>query len=109
MSVGAGEMVKGREFDELLPKLTTVTLAVPAVAMSLAGMEAVNWVPLTKEVVRFEPFHLTVELSTKLEPFTVSVKPEPPTPAELGLMLVSTGTRVAMVRENGLVVVPGVG
>ncbi len=36
---------------------TTVTLAVPAVAMSAAAMAAVSWVVLTNVVVRLDPFH----------------------------------------------------
>ena len=39
--------------------LKTVTLAVPAVAMSEADMDAVSCVRAKKVVVRSEPFHLT--------------------------------------------------
>ena len=52
----------------------TVMLNVPAVVKSLAGMEAVTWVALTKLVVRGEPLKFTTEFVTKLVPFTVSVK-----------------------------------
>jgi hypothetical protein len=71
--------------------LKTVTLAVPAVAMSAARIDAVTWVALTYVVVRFVPFHLTTELEMKLVPFTVSVKADPPAVAELGLRLVVVG------------------
>jgi hypothetical protein len=106
VSVGGGETVKGRELDKLFPGLATVTLAVPAVAMSLAGIEAVNCVPLTKVVERPEAFHLTVESFTKLEPFTVRVKAGPPELAEVGLILVSAGTTAAIASVNCLVAVP---
>ena len=41
--------------------LSTVTRAVPAEAMSNAGMPAMSWVLLTHRVVRSDPFHCTVE------------------------------------------------
>jgi hypothetical protein len=41
--------------------LSTVTRAVPAEAMSNAGMSAMSWVLLTHRVVRSDPFHCTVE------------------------------------------------
>jgi len=72
--------------------LKTVTLAVPAVAMSAARIEAVTCVEETYVVVRFVPFHLTTELEMKLLPLTVSIKPAPPAVAELGLRLVVVGT-----------------
>jgi hypothetical protein len=78
--------------------LKTVTLAVPAAAMSLAGICAVNCVPLTTVVVRSLPFHLTIEPPMKFVPLTVSVKPTPPAAAALGVMLVNVGV--------GLVVTP---
>ena len=71
--------------------LKTVTLAVPAVAMSAARIDAVTWVALTYVVVRFVPFHLTTEPEMKLVPFTVRVKAAPPAVAELGLRLVVVG------------------
>ena len=72
--------------------LKTVTLAVPAEAMSAARIEAVTWVALTYVVVRFVPFHLTTELEMKLVPLTVSVKAGPPAVADEGLRLVVVGT-----------------
>jgi hypothetical protein len=71
--------------------LKTVTLAVPAVAMSAARIDAVTWVALTYVVVRFVPFHLTTDPEMKLVPFTVRVKPAPPAVTELGLRLVVVG------------------
>jgi hypothetical protein len=72
--------------------LKTVTLAVPAVAMSAARIDAVTWVALTYVVVRSVPFHLTTEPEMKLIPFTVSVKAGPPAVAEEGLRPVVLGT-----------------
>src|SRR5438552_16680242 len=45
--------------------LTTVTGAVPAAAMSLAGMAAVSAVTLTKAVGHAEPVHWTTEPDRK--------------------------------------------
>ena len=72
--------------------LKTVTLAVPAVAMSAARIEAVTCVALTYVVVRPVPFQRTTELEMKLVPFTVRVKAAPPAVAELGLRPVVVGT-----------------
>ena len=72
--------------------LKTVTLAVPAEAMSAAGIDAVSWIDETYVVVRSVPFHLTSELEMKFVPFTVSVKPDPPAVADEGLRLVVVGT-----------------
>ena len=57
--VRGAEIVKLRVFDVPPPGpgLLTVTLAGPAETMSLAGMEAVNFVALLKVVVRSDPFH----------------------------------------------------
>jgi hypothetical protein len=52
--------------------------------MSLAGIAAVSWLLLTKAVVRFEPFHFTIEPETNFLPLTVSVKAGPPALALLG-------------------------
>jgi hypothetical protein len=71
--------------------LITVTLAVPVVAMSAAVMAAVTCVLLTNVVVRLDPFHCTLEVLRKLEPFTVSVKAAPPVIAEAGLKLEMDG------------------
>jgi hypothetical protein len=78
--------------------------------MSVAGIAAVSWVLLTNVVVRFDPFHLIVELETKLEPLTVKVKAGPPAFAELGLILLNTGAAAAeSTRVKALVAVWGVG
>ena len=56
------------------PGLKTVTLEVPPVARSLAGIDAEIWLLLTKTVARFDPFHRTMDPPTKLVPFTTRVK-----------------------------------
>lgn len=45
--VGAGCKIVKVAAEELPPAVVTVTLAVPAVAIRLAGTTAVNWVALT--------------------------------------------------------------
>ena len=62
-----------------------VTCAVPAEAMSEAGMAAVNRVLLTNVVLRALPFHLTVAPGKKFVPFTVRLNAGPPTIALDGL------------------------
>src|SRR6267142_5878670 len=53
--------------------LNTVTDAVPAVARSVAGMDAVSCDAETNIVVRLAPFHRTTDALMKFVPFTVSV------------------------------------
>jgi hypothetical protein len=72
--------------------LTTVTLAVPADAMSVAGIAAVSCEAETYVVVRANPFHRTDELEIKPVPVTVRVKAGPPAVAELGERVVMVGT-----------------
>src|SRR5712692_8528211 len=59
-------------------RFTTVIQAVPTVAISAAGMAAVNCAPPTKVVGRALPFQFTTDLGTKPVPFTVSVNAGPP-------------------------------
>jgi xanthosine utilization system XapX-like protein len=81
---GALAIVNVLAFDVPPHGVTTLTEAVPAVAMREAGTVPVSWVeePL---VVSAVPFQFTVEPETKFVPFTVSVKPEPPAVAQVGL------------------------
>lgn len=97
--VPAGEIVNVAAFDVPPPGagLETVTLAVPGLAISAAAMAAVNCVPLTKVVVRFEPFHCTVEVATKLLPLTVSTKAAPNAVALFGLRVETAGTGLLIV------------
>ena len=61
---------------ELTPLLETVMEAVPALAISDAGIAAVSCVALTKVVERAAPFQFTTEPLTKFVPVTVNVKPD---------------------------------
>ena len=54
--------------------LDTVTLAVPAIAISAAAICAVSCVELTNVVVRAEEFQLTWEVDVKFVPVRVRVK-----------------------------------
>src|SRR5205823_3862362 len=86
--------------------VTTVTVAVPASAMSVAGMVAVSWVGETYVVVRFAPFHRTRLAATKFVPVTVSVNVGPPATAKTGFSPVVVGTGFAIVRVCALDVPP---
>ena len=57
--------------------LVTVTPTTAPVVISDAGIAAVTWPALTKEVVSAFPLKFTVEFDTKLEPFTVNVNAVP--------------------------------
>src|SRR5713101_4330184 len=74
------------------PGLVTVTLKLPAMAISEARIAAVSCVALTKVVVRAFPLKLTVEPLTKFVPFTVKVNAAAPAMALVGEMLVIVGT-----------------
>ena len=90
--VGTGLLiVKGMGPDVTPPGFNTVTFTVPAAAISAATIEAVNWVALTKVVVRLDPPHCTTEPLTKFVPLTVSVNPELPAVVDEGLRLVIVG------------------
>jgi hypothetical protein len=80
--------------------LNTVTVSVPALLTSAAVIAAVSFVPLTKVVVRLDPFHFTTEVETKLVPFTVRVKAELPLIAPLGAIVVIAGTGLLMVKVS---------
>lgn len=78
--------------------LLTVTLDVPVVAMSVAGICAVSCVALTNAVVRALPFHCTVEPATKPLPFTVKVNAAPPAVAPVGFKLLIVGEGLLIVK-----------
>ncbi len=111
--VGTGLFTMNEEFPEVPPPgagLVTVTLNVPAAAMSGAVIAAVNWVALTKVVVRAAPLKFTTEVETKLVPFTVSVNAAPPLAALVGERVVMVGTGLFTVNvEFPDVPPPGVG
>ena len=69
----------------------TLTNTVLALAMSLAEIAAVTCVLLIKVVVRFEPFHWTIEPGRKPVPVSVRVNAAPPSVALEGDMELSCG------------------
>ena len=101
-------IVKLAEFDVPPPGagFTTVTIAEPLLAMSVAGMAAVNCVALPKVVVRALPFHRTVEPFTKPLPFTIKVNAAPPVVAEFGFNVVMPGVGLLMVKVAAAEVPP---
>jgi hypothetical protein len=83
--------------DAVPPLFVTVILALPGLAIRLAGTAAVNCVALTNVVVSALPFQFTVAPEKKSVPFTVSVKVGPVAAAEVGLRLVMVGVGTLMV------------
>jgi hypothetical protein len=109
VNVGAGLLIVKLCPLEVPPPgvgLKTVTVAVPAVAMSAAVIAAVNCVLLTNVVVRLDPFQRTVEVLRKLVPLAVSVNATPPAVALVGEIEVSEGRGLLMVKVWGLEVPP---
>ena len=78
--------------------LVTVTVAVPAVAISAAVIAAVNSVALTKVVVLAAPLNFTTDVDTMPIPLTVSVKAAPPAVALVGEREVAVGAGLLMVK-----------
>jgi hypothetical protein len=111
--VGAGLFtVKATEFDVPPPGvgLVTVTLKVPPVAMSEAGIAAVSCVALIKVVARVFPLNFTVELLTKFVPFTAKVNAPPPAVALVGERVVMVGKGLFTMKLTAFdVPPPGVG
>ena len=64
----------------------TLTVALPAVAMSLAEILAVSWVLLTSVVGRSLPFHCTTDPAPKPEPPTNKSKSCSPAGRQAGLI-----------------------
>jgi len=107
--VGAGLLMVNVTAPDSPPPgagLKTVTFAVPAVAMSLAGMAAVSWVLETKVVGRSFPFQRTTEPVTKFVPVTVRVNPPLPATVVAGLIVVIVGDGFVMVKVAVLDVPP---
>src|SRR5258708_10982053 len=63
--------------------VATLTIAVPAAAISAAVIAACKLVLEADVVVRAFPFHCTVEVDTKLAPVTGSVNAAPPARAQI--------------------------
>ncbi len=109
---GTGLLTASASADEVPPPgaaLVTLMDRVPGDAMSPAGIVAVSCVPLTKVVLRLEPFTCTTDPFTKLEPFTVNVKAPLPATVVAGDRLVSDGAGLLTVKaRDALVPLPGV-
>src|SRR6266850_3991819 len=73
------------------PGIVTVTWALPAAAISEAGIAAVTCVGLTRVVVRAAPFQRTLAPMSYPVPVSVSVNPAPPVVALEGASAVSVG------------------
>src|SRR5438477_23090 len=108
MTGGGGLIVNVSAFDVPPPGagFTTVTDAVPTAATFAAGTIAVSLIEETNVVARAEPFQLTVEVETKLVPFTVRVKEPLPAMVEVGLIEVMVGTGLLMLKVTALDVPP---
>ena len=100
--VGAKEVSVGPEaaliVNDRLPDVpppgagfVTVTVAVPAVAISAAVIAAVNCVALTNVVVLAAPLNFTTDVDSKPVPFTVRVKAASPAVALVGEREVAVG------------------
>ena len=94
-------------FDVPPHGVTTVTEAVPAVAMRAAGTVAVSRVAETNVVVSAVPFQFTVEPETKFVPFTVSVNCPPPAVAQLGLSELMVGSALTVITKVAVAVLQG--
>ena len=100
VSVRADPLIVNDRVPDVPPPgagFVTVTLAVPAVAMSAAVIAAVNCVALTNVVVLAAPLNFTTEVDTNPVPFTVRVKAAPPAVALVGESEVSVGAGLLMV------------
>src|SRR5207237_7940685 len=83
-----------------------VTDAAPIAATLAAGRAAVSWIEETNVVARGEPFQSTVEVETKLVPFTVRVNWADPAVVEAGLIEVVVGTGLLIVKVSVALPVP---
>lgn len=81
---GAGSIVKVTPLEVWRSGFLTVTVALPATAISPALIVAVRLVEEPKTVVRFDPFHRTTAPLTKSVPVAVKVNPIPPACFEVG-------------------------
>jgi hypothetical protein len=87
--------VKATEFDVPPPGAGFVTVTpgvLPGVATSPARINAVTCVALTNVVARAAPPKFTVDVLTKLVPFTVNVNPADPATILFGESVVTVGT-----------------
>jgi len=101
VSVRADPLIVNDRVPDVPPPgvaFVTVTLAVPAVAISAAVIAAVTCVALTNVVVLAAPLNFTTDEDTKPVPFTVRVKAAPPAFALVGEIEVSVGAGLLMVK-----------
>ena len=89
--------------------MVTVTLAVPAVAISEANIVVVICVLLTKVVALGAPLKLTVAPLMKPTPLTVSVNAAEPAAALEGKIELMVGTALLIVNETAFDVPPDPG
>ena len=92
--LGAGVIVNVREVADVPPpgeEVNTTTVAVPGLAIRLAGTWVVIWLVLRKVVTSEFPFHWTKEPGEKFLPVTVRVNAVPPACAVVGEMDLSDG------------------
>ena len=80
LTVGGAPLIVNNAAFDVTPRagFVTVTLIVPAVAISAAVRLADNCVELMKVVFFTTPLNFTTDPDTKPEPFTVNVKAGPP-------------------------------
>jgi len=76
----------------------TVTVAIPAAAISAAVIAAVNCAALTNVVVLAAPLNFTIDVETKAVPLTVRVKAAPPAVALVGEREVAVGVGLLMAK-----------
>ena len=90
------------------PGFVTITYGFPAMAIALAGIEAVSWVELTNVVETLFRLKLTCDTGTKPLPFTVRMNPTVPAIALAGIMFETVGSVLAdrIVRVKGVEVPP---
>jgi len=100
LTVGAGLLIVNGAALDVAPEegFVTVTVAEPAVAISVAVIAAVNCVALTNVVVLAAPLNLTTDVDTNPVPLTVRVKAAPPAVAVVGEREVSAGAGLLMVK-----------
>ena len=105
-----GGFVIANVTDPLVPPpgagFDTVTGKLPMVKRSVAKIEAVTCVALTKVVLLVVPLKFTTEPFTKLLPFTVRVNPRPLRVALIGEIVVIDGTGLLTVNVCAPVVPP---
>src|SRR4029077_17508033 len=95
-------IVKVKPFEVPPPGvgLNTVTVAVPAWAMSVARIEAFSTVLFIHVVVRLCPFHCTFEVATKFVTVTLKVKAAPPANLLEGVRVVAVGTGLLIAKVS---------